>query len=79
MTDEWREWRLVWYAVDLVRRPGDQPPDSAELSADGAWATGFVERDGATHVGAMWMRYRKPTSETLARASARLDARRSSG
>lgn len=67
MTEEWRDWRLVWYDADLVKRPPDKPVAGAELSADGAWATGFV--DG--RVAAMWMRYRMPTRDALRRAAAR--------
>lgn len=69
MTEEWRDWQLVWYAADLVQRPGERPPKDAEPSADGAWATGYVERDGRRLVAAMWMRYRMPTRGTLARAT----------
>lgn len=67
MTERWRDWRLVWHHADLKRRPPEKPPASAELSGDGAWATAYAERDGGQIVAAMWMRYRMPTRETLAR------------
>lgn len=68
--EEWRDWRLVWYDGDLLRRkPGEKPPKNAELSADGAWASAYVEHDGRTIVAAMWMRYRMQTKTELARLS----------
>lgn len=87
MSEEWRDWRLVWYSTDLRSRPPQKPTQGAELSGDGAWATAYVERDGRPVVAAMWMRYRMPTRETLAREAEarrarealRLDVRRPGG
>lgn len=66
MAETWRDWRLVWYSTaHYKRRPSEKPPKTAELSGDHAWASTYAD-DGRT-VTAMWMRYRLPTRETLAR------------
>jgi hypothetical protein len=79
-------WRLAWYAADVYAKepPPATPPETAELSGDGAWASLYAD-DGRT-LAASWIRPLpdRPLVDAarergVALQRARLDADRSSG